>query len=237
MIYLMSDIHGHMKRYRNVLSKIELKEEDHLYVLGDCIDRNPDGLEILRELFYMPNATVLLGNHELMMLDALTKTHPDNVYFRLWYRNGGNITHQEYEQRSKAYQDEMIGIIRQLPVNIAVCCNGTHYLLVHGGPIGYKPKREDLVADSVWKRLELGDLMPSGRTVVFGHTTTRHYQFGRPYRIYHGPDKIGIDCGCAYEEGRLACLRLDDMKEFYSDPDYMPFPKEELEVLLNAKRK
>ena len=29
---------------------------------------------------------------------------------------------------------------------------------------------------------------------------------------------IGIDCGCAYEDyGRLACLRLDDMREFYSE--------------------
>ena len=38
-------------------------------------------------------------------------------------------------------------------------------------------------------------------------------------RIYHGSGRIGIDCGCAYPEGRLACLRLDDMKEFYSEPE------------------
>ena len=33
---------------------------------------------------------------------------------------------------------------------------------------------------------------------------------------------IGIDCGCAYLDGRLGCLRLDDMQEFYSEPDWIP---------------
>lgn len=43
--------------------------------------------------------------------------------------------------------------------------------------------------------------------------------------IFYGKDKIGIDCGSGYPEstdcgnadGRLACLRLDDGKEFYSE--------------------
>ena len=41
-------------------------------------------------------------------------------------------------------------------------------------------------------------------------------------RIWYGNGLIGIDCGAAYPtgmnpKGRLACLRLDDMKEFYSE--------------------
>lgn len=221
MIYVMSDIHGHMKRFRSVMDQIELKADDHLYVLGDCIDRLPDGLEILEELDAMPNVTLLLGNHEHMMLEALTKEHPDNVYFRVWYRNGGDVTHERLECSNMAYRKHILEIVCQMPVNVEVKCNDKEYLLVHGGPIGYKPKYEDPVKDSVWKRLKRSDVMPSGKVVIFGHTPTDHYQIGRPYRIYHGLDMIGIDCGCAYRDGRLACLRLDDMKEFYSQPDYM----------------
>lgn len=35
--------------------------------------------------------------------------------------------------------------------------------------------------------------------------------------IYHGPGFIGIDCGCGTADrvGALACLRLEDMSEFY----------------------
>lgn len=39
MIYVMSDIHDHYSRYRSVMKQIRLRKTDHLYVLGDCIDR------------------------------------------------------------------------------------------------------------------------------------------------------------------------------------------------------
>jgi hypothetical protein len=44
--------------------------------------------------------------------------------------------------------------------------------------------------------------------------------------LFYSPDRIGIDCGSGYPEdpdhelrpyGRLACLRLDDGKVFYSE--------------------
>ena len=50
----------------------------------------------------------------------------------------------------------------------------------------------------------------------------------KPATIWNGRNLIDIDCGAAYEEidvwgivikTRLACLRLDDMKEFYSEED------------------
>ena len=33
--------------------------------------------------------------------------------------------------------------------------------------------------------------------------------------LYENKDKIDIDCGCVFNGGQLACLRLDDMKIFY----------------------
>lgn len=71
MIYVMSDIHGCLNRYRNVLRQIRLRKDDHLYILGDVIDRGPEGLRILRDTMERGNVTLLLGNHEHMMLEAL----------------------------------------------------------------------------------------------------------------------------------------------------------------------
>ena len=76
MIYVMSDIHGCLNRYRNVLRQIRLRKDDHLYILGDVIDRGPEGLRILKDTMERGNVTLLLGNHEHMMLEALS--HPDN---------------------------------------------------------------------------------------------------------------------------------------------------------------
>ena len=51
MIYVMSDIHGQKRRFDSVMKQINLQPEDTLYVLGDVIDRNPDGIKILRALY------------------------------------------------------------------------------------------------------------------------------------------------------------------------------------------
>ena len=50
MIYVMSDIHGQKRRFDSVMKQINLQPEDTLYVLGDVIDRNPDGIKILRQI-------------------------------------------------------------------------------------------------------------------------------------------------------------------------------------------
>ena len=71
MIYVMSDIHGQKRRFDSVMEQINLQPEDTLYILGDVIDRNPDGIRILRQIMAMPNAKMVLGNHEYMMLNAL----------------------------------------------------------------------------------------------------------------------------------------------------------------------
>lgn len=76
MIYVMSDIHGHKRRFDSVMKQINLRPEDTLYVLGDVVDRNPDGIKILRQIMAMPNVKMVLGNHELMMLEAIYYPRP-----------------------------------------------------------------------------------------------------------------------------------------------------------------
>lgn len=47
MTYTVSDIHGCYDKYRELLRAIQLQPNDTLYVLGDVIDRGPDGFKIL----------------------------------------------------------------------------------------------------------------------------------------------------------------------------------------------
>ena len=61
MIYVLSDIHGQKRRFESIMKQINLQPEDTLYVLGDVIDRNPDGIKILRKLMAMPNVKMLLA--------------------------------------------------------------------------------------------------------------------------------------------------------------------------------
>lgn len=220
MLYVMSDIHGCAARYRSVMKQIKLKKTDHLYILGDVIDRFPGGLSILRETMKQENVTLLMGNHEHMMLEALS--NPDDMHaLRLWYSNGGKVTHDHFKHCTNAYRSEMLAYIRNLPINIEVTVDGIDYLLVHGAPACFFVPSDRYANETefaVWTRLGRNAPMFDDKIVIFGHTPTQHYTYDYPMSIWHGKDKIGIDCGCAWgSDGRLGCLRLDDMKEFYSD--------------------
>ena len=56
-------------------------------------------------------------------------------------------------------------------------------------------------------------------TTIVGHTPTCFMtgQNDLPMDIWHSEGLIDIDCGCGMSAriGRLGCLRLDDMAEFY----------------------
>ena len=69
--YVMGDIHGEADRFHAMLKKIQFSADDILILLGDVIDRGPDGIALLLEIMEMPNVIMLLGNHEYMMLQYL----------------------------------------------------------------------------------------------------------------------------------------------------------------------
>ena len=68
MIYCVSDIHGELDKFERLLALIQFSENDHLYVIGDAIDRCARGVDILRLIMDTPNMTMLLGNHRIMSL-------------------------------------------------------------------------------------------------------------------------------------------------------------------------
>ena len=231
MTYVLSDIHGHLRRFRSVLEQIRPGPEDTLFVLGDVIDRHPDGIRILAALMASPFVRMIPGNHEDMMLAALADRYDmgrrEDMRARsralaLWYANGGEDTHRAVERLSERERNRIFAYLRSLPLSLDTEVNGVRYRLVHGAPEELTPDGEDVRQFSLWQRVMPDDPLPPGVTVIFGHTPTARYQDEDPLRIWYGERRIGIDCGSGFPEidpvyGRLACLRLDDMREFYSE--------------------
>ena len=69
--YVMSDIHGEYDMFMEVLQKIQFREDDTLYILGDVLDRGPHPIKTLLKLMEMPNVICMVGKHELMALECL----------------------------------------------------------------------------------------------------------------------------------------------------------------------
>lgn len=71
MQYVMSDIHGCRDSFYRLLSQIGFGDGDALYILGDVLDRGPDGVRLLLELERLAGVTLLRGNHEHTALTLL----------------------------------------------------------------------------------------------------------------------------------------------------------------------
>ena len=240
--YVLSDIHGHYDYFKEILSQIDFKDEDHLYIIGDAIDRGPSSIELLLEIKSMKNVTFILGNHEEMMLQAIKEK--DEQMKTKWLRNGGASTLKEFEELSPTIQKDLIAWLYTRPIAIPnITINDKVYLLAHASHPLYKIDKplyyhEANMLDRhhiLWSR-DFKYVMPKelakrysrlyqaykGCILIFGHTPVYYTNYGcsnkiglpRISRTGKG-HLINIDCGCA-SHFPLSCLRLDDLKEFYA---------------------
>jgi len=215
MVYCMSDVHGESDRFHEMLKLIEFSETDTLYILGDVIDRHPGGVDLLQEIIATPNMVMILGNHEEMCLKTLG---PQNEfgYRDMWKQNGGSSTYRELLYHTTTIgRNQILKFIAGLPTSLDIEVGGRKFHLVHGWP----STNHD---DQIWGRPMdfLGKYWPDDVTAIIGHTPTIHLTGDKseaPFHIYHSDGWIDIDCGCGNvtQRRRLACLRLDDMKEYY----------------------
>lgn len=229
--YVLSDIHGMHSLLMEMLKKIKFSyDEDHLYINGDGIDRGPDGIKILQEIMHHQDSmTLILGNHEYMMLAAY-EPNASEADKRLWMLNGGSATQAVFEGLTKAEQNELLLFLRSCPSYVDVNINGQAYHLTHGWPA-------ETTYERVWRHPPQGidshNPLHDDSKLIVGHTVTlRLYTENRweqndmirkmienhqHLKICKTPEFICIDCGCGHELpiSRLACLRLDDMSEFY----------------------
>lgn len=242
-VYVMSDLHGLKHRFDEMLKRISFCDSDDLYILGDVIDRGPDGIALYMEIRKHDNIHVLMGNHEHMMLeyfDALQEQEKGvyNVSIKeriaRWNYNHNRLTLAQFDALTREEQQDLLSYLRQRPLVYPNLRVKDHYFyLVHAAPhpafttcgitLAYCKKEGMNPYEVLWKRMDVDTPIPEQRILIFGHTPTLFFQPNRPYAIWtkganiKETNCIGIDCGCAAndEHTRLACVRLDDVEVFY----------------------
>lgn len=112
---LSSDIHGHYSELMHYLDGQQFSDTDHLYLVGDHINRGKENLEMMK-FIKSENVTALAGNHELKLLDYFDgKLDSDNVI-----RSGGYW----FTQLNRDHQEELADQIREMPIAVKVTTPG-----------------------------------------------------------------------------------------------------------------
>lgn len=230
MTYVISDLHGYrIKKLKELLEKANFSENDRLYILGDVIDRNGDGgIGVLQWLIKQPNAELIMGNHEAMLLacdfifenvtDAFLEDFGEkkNRLLINYLFNGGGVTLCNLAKLDVEARYKIVDYLRSCPLYKEVNVNGEKYILVHAGLDNFSPDKKisDYSANELlWTEPELNDEYYDYIHTVFGHTPT--HLFGEQYngKIVKTRTWTCIDCG-ATSGNEPVLFRLDDKKEF-----------------------
>jgi serine/threonine protein phosphatase 1 len=202
---IIGDIHGCSTAFDAVLRAAALAVEDQIITLGDYVDRGPDSRGVLDRLIALHargNLVPLLGNHELMMLDA--RLGGDRL--RMWLFCGGDETLASYEIAVPTP-----GAMDAIPKShwrfLETDCVETHetrsHLFVHANACPDLPLEDQPDYMLFWEKLDGSIDHFSGKMLVCGHTQQPD----------HLPRRLGrticLDTGAYEPDGWLTCLEAE----------------------------
>ncbi|MFI3228191.1 MAG: metallophosphoesterase [Clostridia bacterium] len=231
MIYVTSDIHGDFNKYIRIFDEINLKDDDTLFVLGDIVDRGDNSIKILLDMMYRFNVIPLLGNHEYMAMNVLSKltqeitdeslTDFDDDFMTgmlTWFENGGSSTLEEFKKLSPDDRQAILDYFDEFSAYEEIEVNGQEYLLVHAGLDNFSPEKEldeYKLHELIWSKADYDKIYFNNKILITGHTPVAVIlKDENADKILKQNNHFAIDCGCGYG-GKLAVLCLDTMKEFY----------------------
>ncbi len=212
MRYAISDIHGCLQTFKDLLKQLNFSKQDTLYLLGDYIDRGPDSKGVIDYIWEMQRSGYevycLKGNHEQMMVESSYNLPTQSA----WLRYGGWETIGSFDvTRMADVPQEYLEWMHQLPHYLEV----DNYLLVHAGldfssgdPMD---DEEGMLWARGWYKYIDRDWMGE-QIVIHGHTPISEEMVRIGLRgVYYIP-AINIDNGCVYDRdgmGQLCAYNMD----------------------------
>ncbi len=225
MIYVMSDLHGCLEKFLEMIKLIRLSEKDTLYILGDIMDRAPLGPDIILDIAGKDNIISLLGNHDyaaMKMLKTFGMNHysyaPDILFepFTCWLKDGGSSSYERFILMKERERAAVLKYIEEMPLYRKVRIGGESFLLSHTVP--ERNKMDDISLctrnDFIFGEPQYDVEYFRDMTVITGHTPTGLIDSSFTGRIWKGNGHIAVDCGAVFGKS-LGCICLDTGEEFY----------------------
>lgn len=224
---VISDIHGELKKFEQLLEEVDYDPEtDQLILLGDYVDRGPNTKGVIDKVMSLKEAGALLlkGNHEDLMIKALT-TDIERSWNHWIKLCGGDktlfsygfseidIAASEEKFQKPELQSSTLNKHLEFIQGLENYIETSDYIFVHAGVHPTTPIVETDPHILMWIRDEFHKGYNGEKIVIFGHTETNslHRDINNN-NVYFGSNRIvGIDGGAVYG-GQLNCLELPSQK-------------------------
>jgi predicted phosphodiesterase len=220
-VYAVADLHGQLELWEQI-SKF-LKEDDTIYVLGDCGDRGLQPWETIKAVYRDPRVIYIKGNHEDMLVKAMREWHDYETWHSdaidLLYYNGGAETFDGWHHDGSKM--EWATRLSALPMYAKyINQDGVEIHMTHSGSV------ELCEQDCLWDRTHFNEdwLGEEHQLIIHGHTNVAHVwkalgfpqdnkpSMGKAYWYCDG-NKVCLDVG-SYISNIAIVLNLDTFEEY-----------------------
>jgi serine/threonine protein phosphatase 1 len=210
----IGDVHGHYDGLMRLIDLVQLESDDHLYFVGDLVDRGCQSAAVVD--FVRKHATgCVLGNHEQLLLDAFGDRHVNANALQAWLYSGGQATLSSYERMDLL--TEHVNWLRSLPIYLDL----GDVWLVHAGLDPERSLAEQTADECCWIRDAFHDNPHpyfSDKLVITGHTITFTFPSIAPGQLVAGPGWLNIDTGAYHpRSGWLTALDLDNEQVYQTN--------------------
>jgi serine/threonine protein phosphatase 1 len=231
MTYAISDMHGCYDKYTAILNKINFKDSDILYVLGDVVDRGENSMKILKDMMLRSNVFPLMGNHDYIAAVLLNKlsveitadnyaTHIDENMIEIltaWFSDGGKTTLDEFERLPPEEREFILEYFREFVPYEMITVNNKQFILTHSG-LPESATVNNLESydfqDFIYAKTDYGKIYFNDTFLITGHTPTFLISPEYENKIYRKNNHIAIDTGAVFG-GVLSCFCLETEEEYY----------------------
>ncbi len=231
MTYVIGDIHGNKEKYEQMLEKLNPKDTDAVFILGDVIDVGDNGIEILQDMMYRANVYPVLGEHEYMAKKflpliaekgsaekALEGVEGDEKeLLAKWLTMKSEKTISDFLSLDEEGREAILDYLTEFTPYEELEEGGKVFVLAHAGINGFgEDKNLDDYSeeDFVFAKTDYSVPCFTDKYLVTAHTPT--VAIGKEFagKVYSKKRHVAIDCGAAYG-GRLAAVCLSPLKVFY----------------------
>lgn len=188
---VIGDVHGHYSGLMSLLEAIAPGLNDQVYFLGDLIDRGPQSAQVV-DFVRQSSYHCLLGNHEQLLLEALSSKGVSSATHQSWLYNGGYATVTSYEDA--IIPNEHVDWMLSLPTHFDL----GDVWLVHAGVDPKMPLSKQTAEQLCWVRDEFHSIPEPyfpDKLIVVGHTITFTLPGVTPGKLAQGQGWLDIDTG------------------------------------------
>ncbi|TAF01949.1 MAG: serine/threonine protein phosphatase [Nostocales cyanobacterium] len=204
---VIGDVHGYYQGLMKLLEEIAPTSADKVYFLGDLIDRGPESAQVV-DFVKKNDYPCLLGNHEQMLLSALSGGFSSNQSIQAWLFSGGQATITSY--KTAQIPTDHIEWLKKLPTYIDL----GDVWLTHAGVDPNKAVNEQTTEELCWIRDEFHSMeLPyfTNKLIIVGHTITFTLPGVDPGQLAQGQGWLDIDTGAYHpRSGWLTGLDIDN---------------------------